>query len=387
MKKMDDILKQALTPTDEPDFWLNQKILLQAKEVSPMKKMNKKKFATVALSCAFALGVSSVSIYAAWKYLTPDQVIMQAETQDKQLAEAFSGENAIYINETQSYGGYDVTLLGLTSGKNLSEHKFFLNDVLMDDRTFAVLAVEANNPVFDPIYDNAVSVFPVVEGHDPEQYTTSVFISGSGSQEIEQDGTLYIVAEFNNVEIFADQKVHLCVSDDIMSYSEYSYIYDDASGTIARNEDYIGLNALFSLPLDPSKADPEAVKKLEAKTLENKPAPETDEKVPDEIQEGWDFVDQLTPENIDKYATPVPAEDVKQAVTLDGQGRVYAAFHAKLPKGSHSSRCTMPLENAFPDGKNWHITGGRIGFDENIVIEYYQLNDDGTVTLQLYWAE
>ena len=99
------------------------------------------------------------------------------------------------------------------------------------------------------------------------------------------------------------------------------------------------------------------------------------------------FVDQLTPENIDEYASPVPAEDVKQAVTLDGQGRVYAAFHAKLPNGSHSSRCTMPLENAFPAGKNWHITGGRIGFNENIVIEYYQLNDDGTVTLQLYWAE
>ena len=69
MKNMDDILKQALTPKDEPDFWLNESILSQSKEAKPMKKMNRKKFASVAFSCALMLGIGSVSVYAAWQYL------------------------------------------------------------------------------------------------------------------------------------------------------------------------------------------------------------------------------------------------------------------------------------------------------------------------------
>lgn len=38
MKNMDDILKQALTPKNEPDFRLNERILSHSKEVKPIKK-------------------------------------------------------------------------------------------------------------------------------------------------------------------------------------------------------------------------------------------------------------------------------------------------------------------------------------------------------------
>ena len=77
MKHMDDILKQALTPKDEPEFWLNQNILAQSKEGTRMKKknMNQKKFATIVCSMALVLIIGSISVYAAWKYLMPDQVI------------------------------------------------------------------------------------------------------------------------------------------------------------------------------------------------------------------------------------------------------------------------------------------------------------------------
>ena len=61
MKNIDAILKQALTPTDEPDFWLNQKILSMAKEAVPMKK-KKYKTAAVFVSAAIALGIGSISI-------------------------------------------------------------------------------------------------------------------------------------------------------------------------------------------------------------------------------------------------------------------------------------------------------------------------------------
>ena len=64
MKNMDDILKQALTPKDEPDFWLNERVLSQSKEVKPMKKMNQKKFATVTICRVLMLGIGSISVYA-----------------------------------------------------------------------------------------------------------------------------------------------------------------------------------------------------------------------------------------------------------------------------------------------------------------------------------
>ena len=67
MKNIDDILKQALTPKKVPDFGLNQNILSQIKEATPMKKRTNKKFAVVAASCALTLGIGSISIYAAWK--------------------------------------------------------------------------------------------------------------------------------------------------------------------------------------------------------------------------------------------------------------------------------------------------------------------------------
>ena len=38
MKKINDILKLALTPNEEPDVRLNQNILLQAKEANRMEK-------------------------------------------------------------------------------------------------------------------------------------------------------------------------------------------------------------------------------------------------------------------------------------------------------------------------------------------------------------
>ena len=126
MKNIHDILNQALAPENEPSDWLIQNILAQSKEVTPMKTTHNRRFATAALSCALVLGIGSLTVYAAWNYLKPAQVAEQIG--EDVLRDAFSGENAIYMNETQSCGGYDVTLLGITSGKSLTEYKYWAND-------------------------------------------------------------------------------------------------------------------------------------------------------------------------------------------------------------------------------------------------------------------
>lgn len=76
MKNIDNLLKQALTPTDEPDIRLKQTLLSKAKEDYAMKR-KKFKAAAVAASVAVALGIGSVSIYAARKFLLPEHVTQE----------------------------------------------------------------------------------------------------------------------------------------------------------------------------------------------------------------------------------------------------------------------------------------------------------------------
>lgn len=278
MKNIDDILKQALTPTDEPDFWLNQNILSKAKEAKPMKKHTYKTAAAIACSAAVVLGIGSVSIYAARKFLQPEHVAKQAN--DSKLTEAFKSDGAVMINETQSYGGYDATLLGIVSGKSLSEYEITDEDGIHDDRTYAVVAIEKSDQepmpsISDDSYgEQSFFVSPLIQGLNPAWYNAFTF--QGGYTEIEEDGILYRIAECDNIEIFADREIYMCVSDS-MSYNNEAFVYDEASGKISRNENYDGLNALFHLPLDRSKADPDAaaeyIKKIDEGAFDD---PETE---------------------------------------------------------------------------------------------------------------
>ena len=140
-KKLDDALRQALAPCEEADFWLNQKILNQAEEQSTMEKRMKRRLSAAAIIAVSVLSVSSVTVYAAWKYLPSSHVA--ENMRDIKLAEAFSSEQAVSVHETQSYGEYRVTLLSIISGELLSEHpRCSENGAVIADRTYAVIAIE-----------------------------------------------------------------------------------------------------------------------------------------------------------------------------------------------------------------------------------------------------
>lgn len=400
MKNIHDILNQALAPENEPSDWLIQNILAQSKEVTPMKTTHNRRFATAALSCALVLGIGSLTVYAAWNYLKPAQVAEQIG--EDALRDAFSGENAIYMNETQSCGGYDVTLLGITSGKSLTEYKYWANDhsvtsgysedsmpkewkdglIEQNDRTYVVFAIKNESQTPSCGFDG-FSIFPVVEGYDYETYS-GMFENASGGHQTEQDGVLYFMYECNNLEKYADHAVYMCISDDSPAFSEYSYIYDNASGTLARNEEYEGLNALFSLPLDASKADPDAAKEevKEYEARQKRLAEEPGKPFAEWIQKAYDFVEQITPENIDAYATPITEEGATLTFAPDNQGRVDISYMFQ----GNGSRIYIRPEELFEDGKTQAVssTGASSEGLSSILVEHFTLNEDGTVTLQLY---
>lgn len=83
------------------------------------------------------LVVGSASAYAAYRYLTPSQVADQM-TEDGALAKAFESKDAITINETQKSAGYEITLMGIVTGKDLS--------VVVNDENRSVISTKKLMP-------------------------------------------------------------------------------------------------------------------------------------------------------------------------------------------------------------------------------------------------
>ena len=116
----DILIKDALSGRKTPNPDLNRQIIVKAKEKGQMMNHNRIRKSAVAAACICLLAAGSITAYAAYRYLSPAQVAERVSTNGA-LAEAFEGEEAILINETQQSNGYDITLLGLVSGKNCSD--------------------------------------------------------------------------------------------------------------------------------------------------------------------------------------------------------------------------------------------------------------------------
>lgn len=308
------ILKDALAPVMEPSPLLNQKILNQIKEQTGMNKKKTIRFSVAAAVMVMISVLGSVTVYAAWQYLSPGNVA--EKMRDVKLAEAFRQEQALLINETQSYGGYDVTLLGLISGETLSGYSHYSGGGIRSDRTYAVVAIaNADGTAMPETWEDGYLgceffTSPLIGGYNPAFYNIAS-MHGDYS-EMSEDGILYRILTCDTVEIFADHDLYLCVTEG-MFYNSAGYHYDSQTGEISRNEDYEGLNALFRLPLDASGADPEKAKayieSLDMGNIRESPAA-----LGEEAQEGGTPPD--APQDIVLHATGVYTEGEDNADPL-----------------------------------------------------------------------
>lgn len=108
--------------------------------------------------------------------------------QDAKLAEVFLSERATIINETQSYGDYSVTLLSIVSGEMLSEYPYY----------------NENDSI-------AVDASPLIGDYNPAAYNIAG-MSGNYT-DMTEGGILYRLLECDDVELFADHDLYLCVSE------------------------------------------------------------------------------------------------------------------------------------------------------------------------------
>ena len=400
----DELLKQALAPIDEPYFWLNQKILRQVKEKKSMKKKTYKKIPAVVLAAVLVLGIGTITTFAAWKYLMPDEVAEVVK--NEKLAEAFMSEDAVFVNEAQSYGGYQVTFLGMVSGADLTSFiSMDDNGEIRSNLSHMVVAIEnADGTPMPDISDDAYGeleflVTPLVEGYNPVTYNAFAF-GGSYTDEV-VDGILYRVMECDNVEMFADCKLYLAVLDSTF-YRAAAYNYDEASGEISRNESYDGLNALFSLPVDVAKADTEAAKAYMESLFvedENETSGEMEDKVDEttgaqsEALQGVEmeayaqveaWIERITPENIDELAVRV--EHTVQVLSVDENGYLNVAPYEIEGRGG-SGECSISASWAFGDlgvGMSDQFSYMHSGTLDSLRVETFTKNEDGTYTFAVY---
>ena len=225
--------------------------LAQLAQEKEQKTMQKGKF-RIGLVAAVAAAALTITAYAAVVMLRPQDVAR--EVGNTTLAAAFEGEDAIAVNDSQTVGEYNVTLMGLLSGQGLSLVEG-LPDSITRDKTYAVLAYSRIDG--DPITDDVpqLTISPLVEGYAP--WEVNAWTLEGGTHTFAQEGILYYLFECDNVEPFADRAVYLAVYPG-------THLPPNAATFAISDEGHISVKTgaeavLFPLPLEKGKADAQKV--------------------------------------------------------------------------------------------------------------------------------
>ena len=349
-KNLDQILQQALSPDEDMNEYLNQRILSKIRENEDMNR-KPRRIPAAAMVAALTLFIGSATAVAAWQYLTPDKVAEVME--DEGLKKAFQSKDAIAINESQTCGDYKITLLGMVSGKDLSSYVVNAegegNTEIKEDKTYIVTAIEKVNNTAETVVQEEsymnLTASPLVKGFKPWQF--NIYTMGGGSTAISENGIEYRITESDNIEIFADRGLYLAVTDGVPSVEAYQY--DENTGEIARNESYQGVNALFHLPIDESKADREAADKY-LKELENA------ENSSDDVAEDMgviEIIEQVikwSSEEVEERAEVL--EDLTQVLTPDANGTITTAPFKIENEGMEVGEGKFSVESLFQDMTN-----------------------------------
>ena len=226
-------------------------LCLRAQELEKERNnMNFSKSKKMAVLIAACIALLAVSVSAAVLFLSPAEV---ADHHDQPLlAEAFQGEDAILLNETVESGGYSITLLGLVSGENLDVR----NQDLESAHTYAVMALRRlDGTPLDNTFDFiGHPLTPLVAGYAPTAVNNWTLHAGASG--FAEDGVYYYLLDTQSLEMFADRTVYMAFYEGGAPSNSIFTMAED--GSISFASDFEGVQALFTLPLDASKADPAA---------------------------------------------------------------------------------------------------------------------------------
>lgn len=210
-----------------------------------------KKTIRVFLIAAAVVAAFSITAFAAYQFLSSGEVAKQLE--DYKLAEYFSKEDIKFNFEPQTSGDYTFQLLGIASGKNLSD--FADTD---SEKSYIVGAISRADGQELTDYPG-IMVTPLVSGYEPWR-VNAFTLDNSGRSDFLYNGTDYFIFECDSIEMFADHTIYIAAYEGMAPGAEIFQM--KADGSILFQDSYKGMKAMFTVPIDPSKANPQAVQKF-----------------------------------------------------------------------------------------------------------------------------
>lgn len=391
MKDMDTMLRNALTPSEEPEACLNQKILERAREEKMVRKAWFRKMPAVAAAALAIVMAGSLTTYAAWSYFHPDQVA--EEMGEQSLAKAFRGKDAVEINKSQTYGDYKITLVGMVSGKGLCEFAKEYEDQVEEEISYVMVSIAKKDGTDLPKLSESTDAFyvsPFIHGVNPQKLNISYM--GGGAQTCVKDGVYYQIAECDSLQKFAGRGVYVGVTRGSL-YRANAYQYDASTGEISRNESYNDVNALFELPLDPSKADEKAAEAQIKKWREESQIAldaETGEVLESdgEFSNDTEILDTAwNAERVEKEATRIEStvKTYKES-EIDNEGNIQYEWSYKNAGGGGSIPVNVVFEkNQYGMSDQMTLTNGPE--PGTVLIETITRNEDGTYTMAMWLAK
>lgn len=253
--ELNDLLFQALEADKQPSARLNEKILEQNQRIQEGKRLKYRRmilFTKIVAACIAISILIPTTIYAAKHFLNAKEAtqVVGDEKLSKQFQETSQNSAVIQMDQTETFTPYQVKVLGAVSGKNISDFVGKGVNGYDQEKTYIVTAI-AKTDGTQMTYDDELLVTPFIQGVSPMDF--NIFYMGGGASSRLTDGVLYRLIECDSLEIFADKTIYLGVTQE--SDFGMAYHYDETTGIVSKNEDYQGMNMLFTIPLDKSKAD------------------------------------------------------------------------------------------------------------------------------------
>jgi len=262
MSKMNEYCRQMDSLEFSPDFGQRTaKLMARAAKGKEDISMNRKKTLKIVIAFAAAVLLLTGSVFAVSELLSSRDVAQHLGDDD--ILRAFEGEDAVCLNQTAIVGNYEFTLLGITSADRLD----IINDLPEENRhSYVVLAakrtdglpIAPEDGLLDRTGNENLSISPLVEGWMP--HIVNAWSLDCAGYCLTVDGVRYYLFDYTNLELFADRTVYLAVYEGLAPSPDKLVMNED--GTISFAEGCIGEGTMFTLPVDPSRADPEAAMAL-----------------------------------------------------------------------------------------------------------------------------
>jgi len=209
--------------------------------------------------------ILSVSVYAIISLLTPAEIAR--EFGEDLLAAAFEDGRGISIQDSVTSHGHIFTLHGFAVGSNLSAYRDYTR--IESDKSYFVISIRRADGTALDITEGYAGKYAsniLFQGYKPWM-VNAITLEGAIGSAFEKDGVIYIVYECGeNIEMFADDEIYFAMwEQNGVGFSpgpEIFTMHEDGSITFTEGAEFG--HAMWTLPIDPNRADPDLV----AKTLD-----------------------------------------------------------------------------------------------------------------------